>query len=84
LDEFARLSPANPDEAVTLTSRELEVLHELANGASNQEIAEHLVISENTVKNHVRNVLSKLHFHSRREAADYARRHGMTSPPPSS
>ena len=84
LDEFARLSPANPDEAVTLTSRELEVLHELASGASNQEIADHLVISENTVKNHVRNVLSKLHFHSRYEAADYARRHGMTSPPPPS
>ena len=84
LDEFARLSPSHPDEAATLTAREVEVLHELANGASNQEIAKRLVISENTVKNHVRNVLAKLHFHSRREAADYARRRGLTShhPPP--
>ena len=84
LDEFARLSPPSPDESATLTSREVEVLRELANGASNQEIAKRLVISENTVKNHVRNVLVKLHIHSRREAADYARRHGLAShhPPP--
>ena len=79
LGEFTRLSPPRSDEAATLTAREVEVLRELANGASNQEIAERLVISENTVKNHVRNVLVKLHFHSRREAADYARRHGLTS-----
>jgi two-component system nitrate/nitrite response regulator NarL len=83
LDEFARLSPSRSDEAATLTSREVEVLRELVNGASNQAIAERLVISENTVKNHVRNILVKLHFHSRREAADYARRHGLASIPPS-
>ncbi len=80
LEEFVRLSPPHSEEAATLTSREVEVLRELANGASNQEIAKRLVISENTVKNHVRNVLAKLH--SRREAADYARRHGLTSPRP--
>jgi DNA-binding NarL/FixJ family response regulator len=79
LDEFAHLSDPHPDEEVTLTSREIEVLRELADGASNHEIAKRLVISENTVKNHVRNVLVKLHFHSRREAAEYARRHGLTS-----
>ncbi len=79
LNAFVHLSPAHPDEAATLTMREIEVLRELANGASNQEIARQLVISENTVKNHVRNVLVKLHFHSRHEAADYARRHGFTS-----
>jgi len=84
LDEFVRLSPPHSDESATLTSREIEVLRELANGASNQEIAKRLVISENTVKNHVRNVLVKLHFHSRHEAADYARRHGLTSPRPPS
>ena len=83
LDEFARLSPTRSDEGAPLTSREVEVLRELANGASNQAIAERLVISENTVKNHVRNILVKLHFHSRREAADYARRHGLASIPPS-
>jgi two-component system nitrate/nitrite response regulator NarL len=79
LDEFARLSPAHSAEGASLTLREIEVLRELANGATNQGIAERLVISENTVKNHVRNILLKLHFHSRREAADYARRHGLTS-----
>jgi len=80
MDEFARLTPNDPaDGGASLTSREIEVLGELANGTSNQGIAERLVISENTVKNHVRNILLKLHFHSRREAADYARRHGLTS-----
>jgi len=82
LEEFARLSPTRSDEGATLTSREVEVLRELANGASNQMIAKRLVISENTVKNHVRNILVKLHFHSRREAANYARRHGISSNPP--
>jgi DNA-binding NarL/FixJ family response regulator len=79
LDEFARLSPTRSEKGAPLTLREVEVLRELANGTSNQGIAERLVISENTVKNHVRNILLKLHFHSRREAADYARRHGITS-----
>jgi len=79
LDEFARLSPTLSEKGAQLTLREVEVLRELANGASNQVIAERLVISENTVKNHVRNILLKLHFHSRREAADYARRHGYIS-----
>lgn len=83
LNAFVHLSPPHPDEAATLTTREVEVLRELANGASNQEIARRLVISENTVKNHVRNVLVKLHFHSRHEAADYARRRGLTSYRPS-
>jgi two-component system, NarL family, nitrate/nitrite response regulator NarL len=82
LEEFARLSPTHSDEGAPLTSREVEVLRELANGASNQMIARQLVISENTVKNHVRNILVKLHFHSRREAANYARRHGISSNPP--
>lgn len=79
LEEFARLSPTRSTAEAPLTSREVEVLRELANGSSNQVIAERLVISENTVKNHVRNILLKLHFHSRHEAADYARRHGLTS-----
>lgn len=83
LDEFARLSPHRSDQTAILTSREIEVLRELVNGASNQAIAKRLVISENTVKNHVRNILVKLHFRSRREAAEYARRRGITSTPPS-
>lgn len=55
-----------------LTSRELEVLKLVAQGMSNREIAKELYISENTVKNHVRNILEKLHLHSRMEAVVYA------------
>ena len=56
----------------TLTTRELEVLKLVAKGMSNREIADALFISENTVKNHVRNILEKLHLHSRMEAVIYA------------
>jgi len=55
-----------------LTTRELEVLKLVAKGMSNREVAEGLFISENTVKNHVRNILEKLHLHSRMEAVVYA------------
>jgi DNA-binding NarL/FixJ family response regulator len=55
-----------------LTDRELEVLKLVAQGMSNREIATELYISENTVKNHVRNILEKLHLHSRMEAVVYA------------
>ena len=58
--------------APNLTSRELEVLRHVARGSSNREIADDLFISENTVKNHVRNILEKLHLHSRMEAVIYA------------
>ena len=77
LAEFTRLS--QEPEPVTgtapqLTDREVEVLRLVARGLANREIAEELVISENTVKNHVRNILEKLHLHSRVEAAVYAHR----------
>jgi len=58
--------------APALTQRELEVLKLVAKGLSNREIGEQLYISENTVKNHVRNILEKLHLHSRMEAVIYA------------
>ena len=58
--------------APRLTGRELEVLRLVAQGMSNREIAAELYISENTVKNHVRNILEKLHLHSRMEAVLYA------------
>jgi DNA-binding NarL/FixJ family response regulator len=57
-----------------LTERELEVLRLVAQSLSNREIAGELYISENTVKNHVRNILEKLHLHSRMEAVVYAMR----------
>jgi DNA-binding NarL/FixJ family response regulator len=58
--------------APALTQRELEVLKLVAKGQSNREIGDELYISENTVKNHVRNILEKLHLHSRMEAVIYA------------
>jgi DNA-binding NarL/FixJ family response regulator len=76
LNEFSALArraqPRPPFSAPTLTARELEVLKLVARGMSNREIAEELFISENTVKNHVRNILEKLHLHSRTEAVIYA------------
>ncbi|MGH9155466.1 MAG: response regulator [Acidimicrobiales bacterium] len=57
-----------------LTAREMEVLRLVAKGMSNREIADQLFISENTVKNHVRNILEKLHLHNRMEAVVYAMR----------
>ncbi len=75
LAEFAALTRQSNNPALPhLTSRELEVLGLLAQGKSNKEIARRLVISENTVKNHVRNILDKLQLHSRTEAALYAMR----------
>jgi len=55
-----------------LSDRELEVLRLVARGLSNRDIAAELVIAENTVKNHVRNILEKLQLRSRMEAAMYA------------
>jgi DNA-binding NarL/FixJ family response regulator len=55
-----------------LTDRELQVLKLVAKGLNNKDIGDSLFISENTVKNHVRNILEKLHLHSRMEAVVYA------------
>lgn len=60
------------DHAPRLTDRELEVLRLVARGMANKEIAAELVIAENTVKNHVRNILEKLQVRTRMEAALYA------------
>lgn len=60
-----------------LTERELDVLKLIASGLSNSQIAEQLVISENTVKGHVSNILSKLHLADRTQVAVYAWQKGI-------
>jgi NarL family two-component system response regulator LiaR len=60
-----------------LTERELDVLKLIANGLTNSQIAEKLVISENTVKGHVSNILSKLHLADRTQVAVYAWQRGI-------
>ena len=85
LTEFTNLSK-RADERTTvptprLTDRELEVLRLVALGKSNREIAGDLFISENTVKNHVRNILEKLHLHTRMEAVMYAVREKLLDVP---
>lgn len=78
LTEFARTpKPIRNGAIEQLTPREVEILRELARGASNQEIADTLYISINTVKNHVHNVLEKLGVDNRREAAKLAVERGL-------
>ncbi len=75
LDEFKAIASAGSRAdpiAPRLTDRELQVLRLVARGLNNKDIAAELFISENTVKNHVRNILEKLQLHSRMEAAMYA------------
>lgn len=69
----AAASQGNAPADEELSSREIEVLKLLASGASNREIAERLTLAEGTVKNHVSNILSKLHAENRTQAANLAR-----------
>ncbi len=76
LTEFATMIKKSDERPALpvprLTTRELEVLKLVARGMANRDIAGELFISENTVKNHVRNILEKLQLHSRMEAVVYA------------
>jgi len=71
--------PKTPLTTEPLTEREVGVLRLVAQGQSNREIAEQLVITEMTVRTHVSNILSKLHLASRTQAALYALREGLAS-----
>lgn len=74
IDEFKQMSRPEraPGASFRLTDRELDVLKLVAKGHNNRVIAGELFISENTVKNHVRNILEKLQLHSRMEAVMFA------------
>jgi DNA-binding NarL/FixJ family response regulator len=82
LDEFARQArgKARPP-AAELTAREREVLEQVVKGRSNKEIAVALSIAENTVKNHLKNILEKLHLENRVQAATFALREGLVEKP---
>ncbi len=76
--ELHRTSSLPPTEE-PLTVREVEVLKLVAEGLSNQEIADRLVVSERTVRTHVSNILGKLYLANRTQAALYALREGLAT-----
>ena len=78
LDELTHPQKAQPT-VDPLTEREVEVLRLIAQGQSNKEIAEKLVVAEMTVRKHVSNILGKLHLASRTQAALYALKEGIVS-----
>lgn len=82
LEEFRATErlPAHPEHRISeLTGREEEILRHLAQGASNQEIAESLDVSEKTIRNRLSEIFSKLRLNNRTQAALYALREGIAS-----
>lgn len=82
LGEFgAARKRATTDQPEPLTAREQEVLLLLTQGVTTtQELAERLVVTDNTIKFHLRNILDKLHVHNRAEVVAYASRYGLVPP----
>jgi len=87
LREFANRKPAGPASSKErpsddggLTPREREILQEVARGQTNREIAATLVLSEHTVKNHLKNILQKLHLDNRVQLTRYAYERGIVEP----
>jgi DNA-binding NarL/FixJ family response regulator len=83
LGEFAKPASTRHERASDeLTDREREVLELLVHGVtSNRELAERLIVTENTVKYHVRNILWKLHLQNRAQVVAYALNHRLVTPP---
>ncbi|GAB2667007.1 response regulator transcription factor [Saccharopolyspora gloriosae] len=83
VETYMRVPPPNsgiPSQLSTLTRRELDVLRLIATGATNAEIAEHLVVSEGTVKTHVNRAMTKLGVSSRAQAVVIAYESGLVVP----
>ena len=82
LDEFSNPTTSDMGKEkllLKISPREVDVLREVESGATNLEIAQRLLMSENTVKHHLRNILDKLEVENRREAALFARQNGLIS-----
>ena len=76
-----RSEPVKDSDPDALTQREAEVLEAMVRGiTTNRKLADHLGVSENTIKFHMRNILDKLHLQNRTEAVSYAIRHNIVDP----
>lgn len=81
VDEFQKVAQTYPDDRIEidfLTPREKEVMKLLSINATNQDIADQLTISKNTVKAHIHNILDKLNLQNRNQAGKFARRRGIS------
>jgi DNA-binding NarL/FixJ family response regulator len=76
-DLLRRRAPAHRASTSALSPREIDIIRLIAQGMSNRDIGQRLVLSEKTVKNHVSHIFSKLHFTTRSQAAVHAVRNGL-------